>query len=306
MTKLLLRIFVKSYGEVNNPDARNQIGRLASWSGIILNILLVAAKMTAGIISGSVSVLADGLNNLTDATSSVITLIGFKLSNKKADKEHPFGHGRIEYFAGVAVAVLIVVVGIELGRASLDKILKPTAVNYGWVTLAILLISVFLKLWMTVFTSNLGRKIDSAALIAVSADNKNDVIATAAVLIVAIIIRYTGVNLDGFAGLGVAGFIIYNGIIQIKDTANPLLGIAPSDELVRNIIEKIESYDYVLGVHDLIIHDYGPGKQYASAHVELNCDIEPLVSHGVIDEIEKHFLKEENIHLVIHHDPVQR
>lgn len=304
MTEFLLRTFVKNYEEVNNTDTRNEIGSLASWSGIILNILLVVAKVIAGIISGSVSVIADGLNNLTDAACSVITLIGFKISSKEADKEHPFGHGRLEYFSGVTVAVLILIVGFELGKTSINKILNPTPVDYGWMTLVILVVSVLLKLWMALFTKELGEKINSTALIAVSADNRNDTISTAVVFITAIISRFTFVNLDGLAGLGVAGFIIFNGIILIKDTINPLLGEAPSDELVNNITKKIESYDCVLGIHDLIVHDYGPGKQYASAHVELHSDIEPLVSHGVIDEIEKDFLQEENIHLVIHHDPV--
>jgi len=305
MTEFLLRIFVKNHEETNNPDIRKKIGSLASWLGIILNILLVVGKGIAGIISGSVSVIADGLNNLMDAAGSVITLIGFKISSKKADKEHPFGHGRFEYVSGLAVAVLVLLVGIELGKTSIKKILNPTPVDYGWITLVILVVSVLLKLWMSFFSKNLGKKINSTALIAVSADSRNDVIATSVVFITALISRFTTVNLDGWAGFGVAIFIIYNGIILIKETISLLLGESLSDELVNDITKKIESYDCVLGIHDLIVHDYGPGRQYASAHVELYSHIDPLVVHGVIDEIEKNFLQDENIHLVIHYDPVK-
>lgn len=304
MTKLLLRMFVKNHEEVNNPDTREKIGILASWSGIILNVLLVLGKGITGILSGSVSVLADGMNNLMDVAGSVITLIGFKISGKKADEEHPYGHGRFEYIAGLTVAVLVLVVGIELGKSSLIKIINPTPVSYSWVTLIILFVSVFLKLWMGLFSNNLGEKINSTPLIAVSVDSKNDAITTFVVLITALISRLASVNLDGWTGLAVAIFIVYNGIILIKDTINPILGQGPSEELVNYINNKIRLYESVLGVHDLIVHDYGPGKQYASAHVELDCKIDPLVSHGIIEEIEGDFLKDDNIHMVIHYDPV--
>lgn len=305
MTYFLLRTFVKNHEETNDPNVRNRIGNLASITGIILNILLVAGKITAGIISGSVSVIADGLNNLMDTTGSVITLIGFKISGKKADKEHPFGHGRYEYLSGLAVAVLVLLVGIELGKSSFDKILNPTPVEYGWLTFGILVVSVLIKLWMAYFSKNLGEKIDSTALTAVSADSRNDAIATSAVLITALIYSFATVNLDGWAGLAVAIFIIYNGISLIKETSSPLLGEPPSVELVDNITEKIKSYDNVLGIHDLIVHDYGPRKRYASAHVELSCNTDPMIIHEMIEKIEKGFRQEENIHLVIHFDPVK-
>ena len=304
MTGFLLRTFIKNHENYNDPDVRNKIGNLASWSGIILNIILVIGKVLAGILSGSMSVIADGLNNLMDAIGSIITLIGFKLSSKKADKEHPFGHGRYEYVAGLAVAVLVLLVGIELGKTSIDKILNPSSVDFGWLTLIILVISVFLKQWMSLFSKNLGKRINSTTLIAVSVDSRNDVIATSAVLITALITRFTNINLDGWASLGVAIFIIYNGIILIKETISPIIGESPSEELVNYITKKIESHECVRGIHDVIVHDYGPGKQYASAHVELSSEIDLLVSHDVLDKIEKEFLEKDNIHMVIHYDPV--
>lgn len=304
MTDFLLGLFIGNHENINDPDVRKQIGSFAGWVGIVLNIILVAGKVLAGIVSGSVAVIADGLNNLMDAVSSVITLIGFKLANKKADKEHPFGHGRYEYIAGLAVAVLVLLVGIELGKTGIEKIINPAAVDFGLLTLIILVISVILKLLMGLFAKNLGHRIKSPALIAVSADSRNDAIATSAVLITALITRFAGINLDGWASLGVAIFIVYNGISLIKETISPILGESPSDELVGYITEKIKSNECVIGIHDLIIHDYGPGKQYASAHVELSGDIDSLTGHDVLDKIEKDFLENDNIHLVIHFDPI--
>lgn len=304
MMDILLKKFIKNKKDYNDPDVRNKIGSLASWSGIILNILLVIGKVLAGFVSGSMSIIADGINNLMDAIGSVITLIGFKLSRKKADKEHPFGHGRYEYVAGLAVAVLVLLVGIELGRTSIAKVINPTIIDFGWLPLVILVISILLKLWMRLFIKNLGQKINSTALIAVSVDSRNDAIATSAVLITAFISQFANIKLDGWASLGVAIFIIYNGVILIKETISPILGESPSDELVNYITKKIESYECVIGLHDLIVHDYGPGKQYASAHLELSSDINPLVSHAVLDKIEKEFLEKDNIHMVIHYDPV--
>ncbi len=304
MMDILLKKFIKNKKDYNDPDVRNKIGSLASWSGIILNILLVIGKVLAGFVSGSMSIIADGINNLMDAIGSVITLIGFKLSRKKADKEHPFGHGRYEYVAGLAVAVLVLLVGIELGRTSIAKVINPTIIDFGWLPLVILVISIILKLWMRLFIKNLGQRINSTALIAVSVDSRNDAIATSAVLITAFISQFANIKLDGWASLGVAIFIIYNGVILIKETISPILGESPSDELVNYITKKIESYECVIGLHDLIVHDYGPGKQYASAHLELSSDIDPLVSHAVLDKIEKEFLEKDNIHMVIHYDPV--
>ena len=224
MTSFLLKMFVKNYKDTNNPNVRTKIGNLGSWTGIVLNILLVVLKVIGGLIAGSVSVVADGLNNLMDAAGSIITLIGFKLSMKKADKEHPFGHGRYEYIAGLVVAVLVLLVGIELGKSSIGKVLYPSEPSYGLPTLIILVGSVFLKLWMGYFSKNLGNRIKSTALTAVAVDSRNDAIATAAVFVTALISMYFDINLDGWAGLGVAIFIVYNGIILVQETLSPIIG----------------------------------------------------------------------------------
>ncbi len=305
MTSFLLKMFVKNYKDTNNPNVRTKIGNLGSWTGIVLNILLVVLKVIGGLIAGSVSVVADGLNNLMDAAGSIITLIGFKLSMKKADKEHPFGHGRYEYIAGLVVAVLVLLVGIELGKSSIGKVLYPSEPSYGLPTLIILVGSVFLKLWMGYFSKNLGNRIKSTALTAVAVDSRNDAIATAAVFVTALISMYFDINLDGWAGLGVAIFIVYNGIILVQETLSPIIGESPSQEMVDNVTKKIKAHDCVLGIHDLIIHDYGPGRQYASAHVELSSKLDPVISHDLIDRIEKQLLEEDNLHIVIHYDPVE-
>lgn len=306
MTNFMLRVFISNYNDTNDMKVRNQIGSLASWTGIVLNILLVMGKVFAGIISGSVSVVADGLNNLIDAVGSVITLIGFKLSNKEADKEHPFGHGRYEYIAGFIVAVSVLLVGIELGKSSIKKIINPSSVSYGWLTLTILVVSIFIKFWMGLFSNKLGEKITSTALTAVAADSRNDALATMAVLISALISKYFAINLDGWAGLGVSIFIIYNGVMLIKETLSPIIGEAPPDELVENITNKIRSYEYILGVNDLIIHDYGPEKQYASAHVMMPSEIDPVEGHEYIDNIEEDILDSFNVQLVIHYVPIDK
>ena len=269
MTKWLLRRFVSNHNNPKHPAMRGDVGRFASWMGIFINLLLVAGKVIAGLLSGSVSVVADGLNNMMDAAASIITLVGFKIAAKKADKEHPFGHGRYEYIAGLAVAVLVLVVGIELGKSGVARILNPAPVEFGPAIFLILAASIALKLWMGGFNRNVGKRINSSALKAVSVDSRNDAITTGAVLVSAMVSRFTGLRLDGWAALGVALFIIYNGISLVRETLDPLLGMPPSSELAQHIIEKIASYDGVLGIHDLIVHDYGPDRRYVSAHVEM-------------------------------------
>ncbi|HBN96243.1 MAG TPA: cation-efflux pump, partial [Firmicutes bacterium] len=261
-------------------------------------------KVTVGLVAGSISVVADGLNNLMDAAGSIITLVGFKMAARKADEEHPHGHGRYEYIAGLAVAVLVLVIGIELARAGVSKILNPSFVKFGPVILIILVFSVVVKVWMAMFYQTLNVRIDSSPLKAVSADSRNDALATGAVLFSALVSRFAGLSLDGWAGLGVAIFIIYNGIGLVKDTISPLVGEAPSEEFVDYLSEKITSYEGVLGIHDLIIHDYGPDKRYVSAHVEMPSDWDPLITHDIIDRIERELLETDRIHLIIHYDPV--
>ncbi len=305
MDKLLVRLFVKDPENLKNPAVRAAYGRMCGLVGIVCNLFLVAGKFLAGILSGSISITADAVNNLSDAASSIITLAGFRLAAKPADTHHPFGHARFEYISGLAVAVLVMVIGIELGKSSLDKILNPSPVSFTWLSFLVLGVSILLKIWMAFFNRKMGRKIGSGTLEATYADSRNDVLTTGAVLIAALIARFTGLNLDGWMGLAVAVFILISGFSLVRDTLNPLLGTAPDPELVHAIRQKIESYPGVLGTHDLIVHDYGPGRRFASAHVEMSAEADVLKSHEVIDDIEWDFLKNENLHLIIHFDPVQ-
>lgn len=304
MIKWLLHLFVKDYQNTKNPAVRTSIGSFAGWVGIICNLSLVAGKMVVGLVSGSISVIADALNNLLDAVSSIIALVGFKIAAKKADKEHPFGHGRYEYISGLAVAVIVLVVGIELGKSSLAKILAPTPVDFNLVSLMVLVASILLKLWLSAFNRSVGLSINSTTLKATGVDSRNDALATSAVLLTAVLARFTGINLDGWASLGVAAFIFYSGIGLVKEALNPLLGEAPTPELAGYISDKITAHECVLGTHDLIVHDYGPGRLFASAHVEISGEMDALTAHQIIDTIERDFLENDNIHLIIHHDPV--
>lgn len=305
MTGRLLGRLLKKYGDLNDPEVRSFVGSRASTTGIVINLLLVAGKLAAGLVSGSVSVLADGLNNLMDALGSIITMVGFKLAAKKADAEHPFGHGRYEYLAGLAVAVLVLVIGIELGRTGVVEIIKPSPLSIGPLLLTVLFLSILVKAGMAFFYRRLGVLIDSAALKAVAVDARNDALATGAVLFSTLAFRFFGLALDGWAALGVACFILYNGWGLVKETVSLLVGEAPPPELVDYISEKISAHEQVLGIHDLIIHDYGPGRRYVSAHVEMPSTEDPLITHEIIDSIEQDFLKTDNIHLIIHYDPVE-
>ena len=304
MRGLLLRLFVKNYADTKDPAVRSQYGKLAGWVGIFCNILLFAGKLLVGTLCKSVSITADAFNNLSDASSSVVTLLGFKLSEKPADREHPYGHHRMEYLSGLCVAAMILLVGAELVKTSASRILHPEPVEFSLATVLVLVGSILLKLWMAGFNRKLGAAIDSAALSATAADSRNDVITTGAVLLCTIAAKLTGLELDGYVGAAVAVFILISGVSLVKETLNPLLGNAPSPELVSHIREKLMSYPGVLGVHDLMIHDYGPGRQFASVHVEMSARQDPIASHDVIDGIERDFLKDERLHLIVHYDPV--
>lgn len=304
MTALLLKLFVKNADQVEDPSVRSAYGKLAGLVGIICNVLLFAGKLMAGLISGSVSVMADAVNNLSDASSSVVTLLGFKLAEKPADSNHPFGHARIEYLSGLVVAVMILLIGVELVKTSVDKILHPEVVVFTWLTAGILVASILVKLWMAAFSRSLGRRIHSATLEATAADSRNDVISTAAVLAAGLVGKFTGWAIDGYAGLAVALFILYSGVSLIKETVDPLLGAATDPELVKQIGDEIQSYDKILGIHDLVVHDYGPGRRFASVHVEMDSREDPLACHDLIDDIERDFAQKHNLQLVIHYDPV--
>ena len=304
MTELIFRRFIKNYGDTQNPEVRAAYGKTAGIVGIICNILLFAAKIAAGIFASSVSIIADAVNNLSDASSSVISLAAFKLSSKPADKEHPYGHGRYEYLAGLFVAVMIIVIGAELLKESIRKIINPETVTFTLLSFVILGVSIAVKLWMAVFYRKAGRAINSKTLSAASLDSANDVIATFAVLIGAAISRLWGLSLDGYIGAAVALFIIVSGCITVKETLDPALGKAPDKAEVEVIREKIMRYDGVLGTHDLMIHDYGPGRQFASVHVEMTSEGDALLKHEIIDSIERDFLEKDGIHMIVHYDPV--
>ena len=304
MTNLLPRLFIRDYGNYQNAAVRSAYGKLAGWVGIFCNVLLFGAKLLVGTLSGSVSITADAINNLSDASSSVVTLIGFKLAEKPADEGHPYGHARIEYISGLIVAAMILVIGVELVKTSFRKILSPEPVEFSAAVVIVLVLSILLKFWMAHFNRTLGRRIDSETLIATAADSRNDVISTAAVLAASVVGYLTQLRIDGYVGLLVALFILYSGVSIAKDTIDPLLGAAPNHDLVNMVAREIDAYDKVLGIHDLMVHDYGPGRRFASVHVEMDSREDPLVCHDIIDDIERDFLSKHNIHLVIHYDPI--
>lgn len=293
MTEWLVRKFVKNHDDVENPRVRTAYGTFASIVCIACNIVLCAAKGAIGAAAGSVAIVADALNNLSDASSNIISLFGFKLASKPADAEHPYGHGRFEYLSGLAVAMLILIIGVELVRSSFEKILSPEPVEFSIAIVAVLALSILVKLWMALFNKRIGTRI-----------NSNTLMATAAVLAATLASEFLGIDLDGWAGLAVGAFIIYSGAELVRDTVDPLLGKAPDPEFVQHIYRKITSYPGVLDTHDLIVHDYGPGRRFASAHVEMAAEMDPLKSHDIIDNIEEAFREEENILLVLHYDPI--
>lgn len=304
MTKLLLRLFVKGYEDGATPEVRAQVGRLSGIVGIVCNLLLFAFKLLAGLLSGSVSITADAMNNLSDSASSVVTLVGFKLAEKPADQDHPYGHARYEYLSGLAVAALIVVIGVELARSSLKKIFMPQSVAFSLPVVIILAVSMGVKLWLSVFNRRLGKEINASALLAAAADSRNDVLATTAVLAAGIVEAVTSWQVDGYMGLAVALFILYSGVMMARETISPLLGENASPELRNQILDILRKEPKVLGFHDLMVHDYGPGQRFASLHVEMDQKEDPLLCHEIIDEIERTCLREHNVHLVIHYDPI--
>lgn len=304
MGGLLVRLFVKDHENLEDSRVRTAIGSLSGAVGICCNLALCLGKLLAGLLSGSVSITADALNNLSDASGSIVTLIGFRISEKPADEDHPYGHARAEYLSGLAVAALILVIGLELVNTSVDKILHPTAVEFSPVVAAVLAASIAVKLWMCLFNRNLGRKINSTTLLATSDDSRNDCITTSAVLLAAIIETAFNLRVDGYMGLCVAVFILYSGWNLAKETISPLLGENASPELAKKIVDYIGAQPKVLGYHDLMVHDYGPGQRFASLHVEMDCREDPLECHELIDAMERECLKSHNVHLVIHYDPV--
>lgn len=302
MTKLLIRLFAS--GDPEESAVRAKTGKLSGTVGIICNVILSVLKMLVGFLSGSVSITADAMNNLSDATSSVVTLVGFRLAEKPADEDHPYGHARYEYLSGLAVAAMIIVIGFELAKTSLDKILNPTAVTISLPVLLVLVGSILAKLWLCIFNRYLGKRIDSQTLMATAADSRNDVVATGAVLLAMVVQWLTKLQIDGYMGMGVAIFILYSGVSLAKQTISPLLGETASPELQKLILNVVGSEPKVLGYHDLMVHDYGPGQRFASIHVEMDEKESALECHEIIDNIERICLQEHNVHLVIHYDPI--
>ena len=300
----LVRLFIKDCDNVTDPAVRERYGILSGAVGIALNLLLSAGKLFAGLMTGSISITADAFNNLSDAGSSVVTLVGFKLAGQKADDGHPFGHGRMEYLAGLLVSLMILLVGVELGRSSIGKILHPEAVDFSLVSTGILAASILVKLWMGQFNRGLGRKIGSAAMAATAADSISDAVATAAVLAGTLVNRFAHVNIDGWVGLAVAVFILRSGWGAAKDTINPLLGESPDPELVKQLRELVLSHPQVVGMHDLIIHDYGPGRRLCSFHAEVPQDADILDAHDAIDHIEREIKEKFGIETTVHMDPI--
>ena len=304
MTDLILRIFVRDHKNTEDPAVRDKCGRVAGAVGIVTNFLLFLMKIIVGTVFHSVSVTADAVNNLTDSGSSVVTLIGFKMASKPADEKHPFGHARIEYLSGVIVSFIVIFLGLQLGISSIEKILTPEENALTPVALVVLVISILAKLWQCLFYRKVGRMIKSESVEATSKDSRNDVIATSVVLLGAVITMLTGVNLDGYMGAAVALFIVFSGVQLTISTADPLLGQAPEGELVQTITEKMLSYPGIIGMHDLAVHNYGVGRCFASAHCEVDAKNDILVSHDLIDNIERDFSRDLGIHMVIHLDPV--
>ena len=304
MMKFLLKWFIPDGEDPNGEAVRSAVGKVSGSVGIAANVLLFLGKLLAGILSGSVSITADALNNLSDASGSLLTLVGFRLAGKPADAHHPYGHARFEYLSGLAVAAMIMLIGFELGRTSVKKILHPEPVVFSWIMAVVLLMSIGMKLWLYLLNRQLGIRIRSSALLATAADSRNDCITTAAVLAASLMEHFLNWRVDGIMGLGVAFFILWSGWGLVKDTISPLLGECADPELRQKLVEYVQEHPKVLGYHDLMVHDYGPGRQYASLHVEMDYREDPLLCHEIIDHMEWECQRRYGVHLVIHYDPV--
>ena len=304
MIEFLIRRFVPDWQQVQRTDVRERYGTLAAAVGILSNIFLCIIKGLIGLFSGSIAVTADAVNNLSDAGSSVITLLAFKIAGKPADEEHPYGHARMEYISGMAVSFIIILLGLELMGSSFEKILHPEEVGVSALTYLVLIVSIAVKRWQGMFNRSLGKRISSEALQATAADSLNDVFSTGAVLLSTLVYQFTAIPIDGWVGMLVAIFITVSGVKLIMETGSPLLGQAPDPQMVRELEEKITAYDGVIGIHDLQVHNYGPGRVFATVHAEVPANRDILVSHDIIDNIEREVGHEMNLNLVIHMDPV--
>ncbi len=306
MVGLLKKIFMKNEETFSPEQRRARLGSLCGFLGIFLNLCLFAGKLFVGLVSGAVSVMTDAFNNLSDAASSVITLFGFRLASQKPDSDHPFGHGRFEYIAGLIVSLLIMLVGFELGKLSIEKILSPEPLHFSIVSMLILIASILVKLYMAYYNRAVGKQLESGAMLATSVDSFSDMVATSAVLVAMLISHFTHVNIDAWCGLAVAAFILYSGARSVKETVSPLLGQPPTQELVDEIEEIVRSFPIVCGIHDLVVHDYGPGRRMVSLHAEVPAGGDLLEIHDVIDNAEKLLRERLGCEAVIHMDPIQK
>lgn len=304
LSNFLVKTFVKNSDNIKDTKVRNSYGTLGGVIGIIVNSLLFLIKFSVGMLVGSIAISADAFNNLSDAASSVITIVGFKMANKPADAEHPFGHGRIEYLSALVVAFMVMLVGLQFVKSSIERILNPTTIMFDLIPFILLLVSIGFKVWLAMFNKFVGNKINSSALKAAATDALGDVFTSSTVVISFLLAKFTDFPLDGYIGVIVALAILYAGFNLVKETLNPLLGEAPDPELVNEICEKILSYDHITGVHDLIVHNYGPGRVIASIHAEIPANIDIMEIHNVIDKAEREISKSLNIHLVVHMDPI--
>lgn len=305
MTDFLVSKFIKDSTNIESTEVRTRYGILASVVGIFCNVLLFSVKLVIGLILSSLAVTADAFNNLSDAASSIISFIGVKMAGKPADAEHPFGHGRIEYIAALIVSFLVIEVGFTFFKSSISKIMHPEEITFDLVPFIILILSILIKLWMAFFNNKLGKRIDSKVMLATAADSLGDVITTSATVVSIIICHFTSINVDAIAGLIVSGIVIWSGISIAKDTLEPLIGERIPVELYQKITDIVESYDGIVGSHDLIVHNYGPNQSMATIHAEVPNDVSIEVSHEIIDRIERDVKRQLNILLVIHMDPVE-
>lgn len=304
MTDLLIRIFIKDSKSISSPQVRAKYGMLSGFAGITVNIILCIIKFAIGAITGSIAITGDAFNNLSDAASSVVSLFGFKLASKPADKEHPYGHGRLEYLCGMAVGALILFMGFELVKSSISKIITPEKTAFSWIAVIVLAVSILGKIWLAVFNKKIGKIINSETIAAVATDSINDIIATTASIVALVLSNYFTLPFDGIFGVIVSGFVLWAGFGVFKSTVSPLLGQPPTEETVRAIEDKILSYDGILGVHDLIIHDYGPGRCFVSAHAEVSSQTDIMESHDLIDVIEQDITAETGYSITLHMDPL--
>ncbi len=303
MTNLLIKLFIKEK-DVNNPETRGKYGILSSATGIVVNILLSIVKMVIGVIAGSISIISDALNNITDVGSSVVTMIGFKISQKKIDKDHPWGHGRMEYITAFIVDIIILMVGFELLKSSIDKIIHPELPAVNNVTIIILVIAVLTKLWLFLFYKKIAKMIDSNAIKGNAYDSISDSISTLVVLISAVVAKLCGISIDGYASLIVSVFILFTGYKAIKETVDLLLGMKPDPEFIRDIEEEAKKYDMISGIHDIMVHDYGPGRKIVSFHAEVPADGDICKVHDIIDQMEQDLFEKFNCITTIHMDPI--